>query len=483
LTSDILTGVITSGTLVLNQVPFSIALMNSIPANVQVVESVNDRTRTFINLADSLGSPYTVSVEGANYFASDSGNRVCWTSTEYNTVFLGAISGGNVTVTHAKGTYNVSDEVTITGSYNHTKIIIPEGAEIMKTSGTIGPIYYVRDASHVDFEGGGTVNGNCLNISPATTYTMEYCFWVRNSEYVNIRDLTVIYGTWQNIQLSNSTNCIIENNRVDYTLQNDCITLDHSYNCTVTKNSVSKSIQNFTGDGRVGSGIEVRNGSHNIYVTYNFITNCHNGFMSNNYDGGSEAPCDIYFDYNTVSGVSTAHQCIDVTGKPGEYLSGIHITNNKVTGGQWSIRLTYSNNSEIVGNIIRGPIATGINVDHVYYSDISKNDLSEDVDASAIVLTYTYFTTLDKNTAMGFAGHGIVFNPHCADNIITNNHLLTITYAGIRVPQSSGTVVRNIISQNILYSSTGILFTNATDQSANFIFDNSLNGVWNATMP
>jgi parallel beta-helix repeat protein len=485
LTSDILTGVITSGTLVLNQVPFSIALMNSIPQNVRVVCSYQDEIVKFINPLDTSGPPYTIE-EGAGvtlgyYTVKDSANRICLISTEYDDVFLNAISGGDVTVTHAKGLYIVTDEIVITGDYNNTLIVIPEGVEIRKADNTQGMIYYTNGASHITFMGGGTVNGNYAN--QASGYDMEYCFWIRNSEYVTIKELYVVNGTWQNIQGSNSRYLTIENNVIDYCLQNDCVTFDNCSDSIITENFVSRSIQNFTGDGRVGSGIEARNGSSRIWITYNTVTNCHNGIMSNNYDGDSFAPNDVYIDHNTISEVNAAHQCIDVTGKTGEYLTGIHITNNKVTGGQWGIRLTYSNDSEIFGNTMKGALTAGMKLEYVFYSDVSKNDLSNSVDTSAIDLSHVSYTTLDKNTAKDFTGHGIVLNPYCTDNIITNNHLLAITFAGIRVPQSSGTTVRNIISQNILYSSTGILFTNATDQSANFIFDNSLNGVWNATMP
>jgi len=73
--------VTSSGVVFLKQVAFDLALMNNIPASVSVVENVNGRERTFINSTDSLGSPYTVTVEGANYFAQDTEHRIYLTST------------------------------------------------------------------------------------------------------------------------------------------------------------------------------------------------------------------------------------------------------------------------------------------------------------------------------------------------------------------------------------------------------------------
>jgi hypothetical protein len=93
---DTVLSAVTSGEIRLNEVAFDLALINSIPANVQVVCSYGDEHYTYINSADSLGSPYTVSVGvGVNsgyYLAADSGSRICFTSTNQSATIQNTIN-------------------------------------------------------------------------------------------------------------------------------------------------------------------------------------------------------------------------------------------------------------------------------------------------------------------------------------------------------------------------------------------------------
>jgi hypothetical protein len=99
----------TTGTLMLKDVAFDLALKNSIGANVQVVESVGNLTRNFINPLASTGSPYTISVNGANYFAADSYNRIAFASTNLVSDVLQPINdahlGGGLKIMAQPGVY------------------------------------------------------------------------------------------------------------------------------------------------------------------------------------------------------------------------------------------------------------------------------------------------------------------------------------------------------------------------------------------
>jgi len=95
---------ITDGVVFGKGVAFDLALMNSIPANVKVVCSYGDEQYTYINSADTSGSPYTVEVgAGLNagyYTAKDSENRIVFSSTVQATiesqVYTAAGSNGSV---------------------------------------------------------------------------------------------------------------------------------------------------------------------------------------------------------------------------------------------------------------------------------------------------------------------------------------------------------------------------------------------------
>lgn len=117
---DTVLGATTSGEIRLNEVAFDLALMNSVPASVSVVENVNGRSRTFINEADALTEKVTVSVEGVNYFAEDSQKRIFSTSTDADTVLSGLATtvGDSTTITFANQNFYVNEITTFTGLNN-----------------------------------------------------------------------------------------------------------------------------------------------------------------------------------------------------------------------------------------------------------------------------------------------------------------------------------------------------------------------------
>lgn len=81
---------ISYGSIYAKEVAFPLSLQSTIPLNVQVICNYRGVTYTYVNVASSLGSPYTVSVgQGINngfYIAADSGNRIVITSTNAATI-------------------------------------------------------------------------------------------------------------------------------------------------------------------------------------------------------------------------------------------------------------------------------------------------------------------------------------------------------------------------------------------------------------
>jgi hypothetical protein len=117
---------ITDGVVFGNGVAFDLALMNSIPANVKVACSYQDQYCEYINSADSSGSPMTVEVGVGvnvdNYIAKDSEDRICFTSTDYATVFntVGVSNPSRsilMTVYTSPGNYLVNSPLQL---YNYT---------------------------------------------------------------------------------------------------------------------------------------------------------------------------------------------------------------------------------------------------------------------------------------------------------------------------------------------------------------------------
>lgn len=86
-----------SGTVWMDDTPFNYNV--TVPANVSVIENLNGLTRTFCNLVNSQGSPYTVSVDSITagyYLAQDSTDRYIngWSSKTPTTVLNNALTGG-----------------------------------------------------------------------------------------------------------------------------------------------------------------------------------------------------------------------------------------------------------------------------------------------------------------------------------------------------------------------------------------------------
>lgn len=180
--TDSLLGGMSGGTLVLYQVPFDLALFNSIPEDVAVVESINGLSRTFINPLDTQGSPYTISVSTSDYFAQDSAYRYCYYSTNasyiFNTITSGLNSqgkGGLINVRH--GEYNLTNSII---SYGGIKIqgeglnkYLNQSGTKLQLSGGSFPLIIVNGSAAIGNQYFATISDMELYGNTNTLYTLS----------------------------------------------------------------------------------------------------------------------------------------------------------------------------------------------------------------------------------------------------------------------------------------------------------------------
>jgi hypothetical protein len=179
---------VTSGSVYLKDVPFDLALMGNIPENVQVECNYQGVTYKYINSASSLGSPYTISVgQGPNagyYLAQDSGDRICFTSTDAVTVMQNAVNvvgvagGGEVFIKNCGTPYIITKpletwdgttgykNLIITGDYPELKLL--NNTTFPDVTGQVFPaIIYLRGTNNI-------VSHLVLNGNSITNFTHAY---------------------------------------------------------------------------------------------------------------------------------------------------------------------------------------------------------------------------------------------------------------------------------------------------------------------
>jgi hypothetical protein len=148
----------TSGTLFLKEVAFDLALFNSIPSGVRVVCSVGDESYTYINSADTKGSPYSINlgtgVNNGYYIVSDKNNQICYVSTSGTTILQNcadALKGTLVTATRqrANGIIQLNSDLNITGSLDFTDI---QGTTFRGFSREDGTVIHIQSDEDVIFD-------------------------------------------------------------------------------------------------------------------------------------------------------------------------------------------------------------------------------------------------------------------------------------------------------------------------------------------
>lgn len=287
-------GSMTSGTLLLKGVSFDLALMNSIPRNVSVIENVNGLSRTFINPLDAQGSPYTISVNGANYFAADAKNRICWTSTNADGLITTTLQNGDY-VRLTPGIYMVnwihpsfSNKILEGSGRDNTFLVLKNNTQ--KTEGGINGIQILNSQNFT--LRGFTLNGDFLN-RQNYAYTQSG-LEITNSSHGLIEDC--IFKNWQNNGVNIVQWNIATGNSYDITVRNNKF-----INClwngfSVIHNDVSGSVYNidvygnyFEGSNDVALDTSVIGNTGSIWgINYhdNFI-NGHQNYPNRGNNNGS----------------------------------------------------------------------------------------------------------------------------------------------------------------------------------------------------
>lgn len=216
-TSGILTSM-TSGTLFLKEVSFDLALMNSIPQYVSVIESVNGLTRTFINPLDSQGAPYTISIVSANYLGQDKEGQILQSSTNAATVInnvFGYLTSGRT----SKEVVNTIGNITITQPLiipSYTKLNVQGAITLAYQSNcTMLQNSFGSWASDIEVTG-GTWFGNGINQTRtlgASLYTGYYgnifFFWGINS--LSVHDIKFDNPNAWTVRIQNASQVNVNN--------------------------------------------------------------------------------------------------------------------------------------------------------------------------------------------------------------------------------------------------------------------------------
>jgi parallel beta-helix repeat protein len=283
-------GNMTSGSVWMKEVTHDLSL--TVPANIVVTESVNGAERRFGNVANTQGSPYTISVgsgsESSYYFGEDRKGTVVWTSTNYSSAVNNAVSlGGTVKV--ADGNYvltapislSVSNSVLDLGVANITKafsgymitntetltniMVIGKGAILNGVSVTYtGSGVYFSNVSNSTIQG--------LNIQKQYDDGIRLAAGCNNNKIVSNTIITsqgIVGGTFAcGIELSGTVANTLNNNIVENNYIADCGLGIYSFTGTngtiITKNIVDHTT--------VSEGIDISN-SANSEVTNNHVYN------------------------------------------------------------------------------------------------------------------------------------------------------------------------------------------------------------------
>lgn len=205
----------TAGTLILKeQLHYHTAV---VPANVKVVESKNGVVREFINVANTQGSPYTISVgagaDAGYYFCQDSAGRYInsWSSTNFTATAQQAIDAGGL-ITLSDGVFTLSGGLVISDKGNtasiagcgitRTRINIPAGeAYTAITVSQVNSIYgvFLRDFS---IYGTGEAGQNGVVFS----YAKNSCS-INNLYFENLNTAFNATNSWR----SKAINCVAYN--------------------------------------------------------------------------------------------------------------------------------------------------------------------------------------------------------------------------------------------------------------------------------
>lgn len=386
----------TAGSIVLQELQFNYSI--TIPENVMLIEQLGGVQRKFINVADSQGSPYTVSTDDTYYFTQDSAGSYInsYTGTDATTILNNAFAEG--------GEIYVKD-----GIYSLTASLSLASNTILKGESRGGTILYLSDGSDATVLVGSSItNVNVQNIQIDGNKAGQS-------------------SAGHGINFAGVSNYKIENVYVKNSYL-DGIYVTGCSNGTITQNRIELSEQN---------GIRVYN-SNDVHVTNNDISNVGNGYTAISihnslYNIVSE---------NSVSGVGTT------SGR------GIHIRDHanftvvssntvKLTGSE-GIFIDESEACAVVGNIVRYAGHDGILVD------------------GSPASTDTNFTTVSANIIQYAGWNAIHLANKGSQNTVMGNTILNPSqvagsHYGILISGATNTrnSTHNAIISNTILSNDG----------------------------
>jgi hypothetical protein len=144
-----------SGTVYLKEVTHNYSV--TVPANVSVIESVGGVARRFINIANSRGSPYTISVDSGYYLGQDSllNYISSWSSTNarilINNVFGSITAAPPQKIVVLKGNFTLDGALTV-GSY--TYVDATQAVLIMGVGVSSDTVQFASGATMSEWHGG-----------------------------------------------------------------------------------------------------------------------------------------------------------------------------------------------------------------------------------------------------------------------------------------------------------------------------------------
>lgn len=429
------------GKVLLNELSFDYAL--TVPENVTVVESLNGLTRSFINEANSQGSPITISVDTVQpdyYLAQDSADRYInsWSSTDASTIFKNV--GANLPSDRPnKSMIKVIGEYTLTSYFN-----IPSNStwDFTQAHLTLAPnsnTYMVRNVdgeSYFDIIG-GVWNANSQNQNPSIAYST---FRLVNAMNSSVKGVTIIDPQDSAINYAGET------------LTGNIVSENTIYNSYFGGYNSSAGI-NFNGQGALSNNIVSKNKVSNVFTGINFYVSsgCINEYntiegnvISTTSVQGINPSYNLADDSISRYNIVTGNQLLDCTydgqhnaimvghGKGAAY--GHLISNNViqvVNGSGGGIKLhddTFSN--MVTGNVINGTLGSSI-LDTGIANTISDN------------------TLINKNRPQYYRGINIQGN----QTVFKNNH---IHGSGVWIWKSAfDTKIENNIYTNAILCNNG----------------------------
>lgn len=471
-------GNVTSGNVWLKEVAWNSSI--TVPENVMVIEQLDGVQKRFINVADSQGSPYTISTDETNYFAQDSALSYInsWTSTNMTEVWEDVRDNGLTSdrtwqeTVYIKGNYSDIDNCINIPS--QTKIV-SDAIYTLSTTAKNSSIFYVEDAEYVDIIG-GIFDGNS-QISDSGTRATVSLIMLDTTSFSSVRN-TYIKNTYNSAIYLNGTTYAIEisGNTINYTY-NDGVNMQSSvYDVAITNNkffynghvpvvlssnhdvTVANNIMEYFGYRVIFDGIAVfenayrntiigniiRNGnssSHGIYV--NGYQNTISGNIINNIGSGGFGIY-VYYGYDNIISNNVVSDCVSAGMKIGADSTSQRnqVLGNKVTSCQDGIQIGCGNNI-ISGNFINGNSRYGIWMlgATTNYNMIQNNRISENGN-SGIRLEPADYTSISENTIIQNDAYGIILVASTSDYNRIFNNVLTDNVSGQIYNSGTSTTIK-----------------------------------------